>query len=255
MLRASFALLIVAIAGSTAGAAIGPVDTSAIRTLDGTLVTPGASFNVRGTPINFNVYTGIATAAGNLVLLDLNPPARDDVVTLGTTNEQINDYIAAAGGVQRFVTSTYQTNVTPGIDIITITVSGRNANSEAADLWPAGFASGGNPLTSGAFGIGLNLGAALGGSVPLNLAPNNALQSASLQITTDGVVGPEITLPPALLTPNMWNWGGVLGVSLGGGATGTGVQSDITFRIVIPAPASAALLGMGGIVAFRRRRA
>lgn len=252
MLRRSFAFLIVALAGSAAHAAIGAADTSAIRALDGSVVQ--STVSLRGAVLPFSVYTGVATAANGLVLLEPTaPPVRDDVVGLGSTAEPINDYVAVAGGVRRFVTSSYQQDVTPGVDVITITVFGRNANDAPADLWPSGLSAGGNPLVNGAFGIGLNLGAL--GNAPLNLAPENALQQATLQWVTDGVLGPEINIPPTLFGPAFWNWNGVLGLTWGNGATGTGVQSDITLRLVIPTPGAAAVLGFGSLCVLRRRRA
>lgn len=253
MLRTSFAFLLVALAGTAANAAIGTADASAVRMLDGSPIRN--SFTTRGAvgPA-FTVYTGIHSPATGLVLLEsTSAPTNDDLVSLGTTGEAINSYLAVAGSVQRSVTSSYQAGVTPGVDLVTITVAGRDVAGTPADLWPAGFASGGNALVNGAFGIGLNLGSL--GNSPLNLAPNNALQQATLQWVTDGVLGPEINIPSAFFGPAFWNWGGILAITWGNGATGAGVQSDITLRLYIPTPATGAMLGLGGLVAFRRRRA
>lgn len=251
MLRTSFAFVLVALAGTAANAAIGTADASAIRAIDGTLVS--SAFTTRGAGPIFSVYTGIHSAATGLVLLESSSsPTNDDLVSLGTTGEAINSYIAVAGSVQRSVTSSYQVGVSPGVDLVTITVAGRDVAGAPADLWPAGFASGGSALVNGAFGIGLNLGTL--GNSPLNLAPNNALQQATLQWVTDGVLGPELNIPSAFFGPAFWNWGGVLALTWGNGATGPGVQSDITLRLYIPTPATGAMLGLGGLVALRRRR-
>lgn len=254
MIRVAMSAAVVACAASGAGASvIRAADISAVYTLGGANVA--SNFTNRGGPVNFNVYTGVTNAAGNLFLLESSTaPVRDDVVTLGNASEQINDYIPAAGGVQRFVTSSVGPGNQPGQSLITITVSGRDAAGAPADLWPSGFASGGNALTGGGFAIGLNLPALLGGSVPLVLTDNHVLQG-TLEIVSDGASSGELLVPSVFFAPDASNWAGTVGITLNNGAVGASVQSDITLRLlVVPAPGAGALLGVAGLAVVRRRR-
>lgn len=237
-----------------------PLDTSIINTLNGESFA--ATMPERSVPGDtFGVFSGVASPAGNLFLLESSTaPVRDDIVTLGVANDPINDYTAAAGGVLRSVTSTVTDNLN-GSFTIAIRIAGRNAAGAPADLFPNGFSAtiGGVPtnLTSGAFGFGIGLPALLGGANPISISPFNNVISNQLIITTNGVAGAPSSLPTAFFSPSPANWNGVLGVSLGNAAaSATDVTSDIEFRFtVIPAPGTAALLGIGGLVAARRRRA
>lgn len=246
------ALVLASLAGTAVAQQVSPATGSMMNVPS---AMGGNGFSTRSVPlVNFNVFTGVATATGGLALLEsAATPARDDVVTLGNANEQINDYTVAAGSVLRFVTSTVTDNL-DGTFTVSITVSGRNAAGAPADLWPSGFASGTNPLSSGGFGIGLNLPASLGGLDQLDIAPFNNVLAGNVVIVTDGVAGAPVNLPLTFFGGGT-NWNGTFGVSFGNGATGTAVQSDLTLNIlVVPAPSALALLGLGGVIVGRRRR-
>jgi hypothetical protein len=211
----------------------------------------------------FNVYTGVATSAGNLFLLeDSVAPIRDDVVPFDGISDPINDYVLAAGGVLRSVIET-DVNNGNGTRTLTVTVAGLNPAGGAGDLWPSGFTGGTPPanLTSGGFGIGLTLPATLGGADPLNLTPGDSVLSANIAIATSGVFAAPLNLPASFFGGAAFPvaaWNGVLGVSLGNGATGTAIQDQIRVSITyqpIPEPASLFLLGIGGLALIRRRRA
>lgn len=257
MLRVLSVFVVAAAAGSTASASVWSLaDADGVRTLDGQLIRAVAD---RGGPFptsNFTVYSGVTNAGGSLFLLeDSVAPARDDIVTLGNANEQINDYVAAAGGVLRFVTSSTGPGNIPGQTLITIALSGRDVTGAPADLWPTGF-SGGNPaapLTGGGIGVGLNLGALLGNQ-PLNIAPENFVVAGSIELVTDGASSGAFGLPLTFFGPSSSNWNGRIGISLGNGA-GLGVTSDIVLRVLVaPSPGAGTLLGLAGLVAMRRRR-
>jgi len=235
---------------------VGPI----VRTLDGMAVTwddVPTPHDPTGT--TYNVYTGIASAAGNLFLLESGTtPVRDDVVTFDGISEPINDYLAVAGGVLRSVNE----SITPlggNLYTIVITVTGTSPTGAPGDLWPAGFSSAGVPLTSGGFGIGINLGAALGGSDPLNWGSDAiVVNSASFRVAASGVFGAPLAIPLGLFPPDSNDWNGVLGLSLGNGATGTGIQDimELTLEVgKIPEPASMALLAAGAAAVLLRRRA
>jgi len=54
----------------------------------------------------FSVYTGVATAAGTLGLLDATPPTRDDVVAFDVLLEDIDNYASFGANVTRTFTET-----------------------------------------------------------------------------------------------------------------------------------------------------
>jgi len=210
----------------------------------------------------YGVYTGVATAAGNLLLIEPTAPAvRDDIVAFDGIDEQINDYIAAANSVQRFVGETDVDNGN-GTRTLTVTVLGRDALGAPADLWPAGFATGaGTAATSGGFGLGLGLPAALGGTDVFNLDPLDSIQSADVAISTAGTFAAPLALPSTFFNASasypVTGWNGVIGIAFGNGATGTGVQDGIRLSITyvpVPEPTSLSFLGAAIAGALRRRR-
>jgi hypothetical protein len=246
------ALVLASLAGTAVAQQVSPA-TGSMMNVPSAMGSNG--FNTRSVPlVSFNVFTGLATGGGGLVLLESSTtPVRDDVVTLGNANEAINDYLAVAGSVQRFVTSTVTDNF-DGTFTVSITVSGRNAAGAPADLWPSGLSSGTNALTGGGFAIGLSLPAALGGLDQLNIAPFNNVLSGNVVVVSDGVAGAPNNLPLTFFGGGT-NWNGTVGVAFPNAATGTAVQSDITLNIlVVPAPSALALLGLSGVVVARRRR-
>lgn len=214
----------------------------------------------------YAVYTGVATSTGSLALLESStaPVAFDDVVIFDGASERINDYIAAAGSIQRFVTESDVDNGN-GTRTLTVTVTGLTPAGAPGDLWPSGFSSGGTALTSGAFGIGVNLPDTLDNSATadgLNWDAASAIQSASLAIATDGVYAAPLAIPATLFaaggTYPLTGWNGILGLSLGNGATGTAVQDGLRFSVTytpIPEPTAVAVLALGAGAVLRRRRA
>jgi hypothetical protein len=254
------ALATVALTG-VASAAVGT-----LQPISGFNWTPGGP--VLNAPVpgsTYGVFTGVATAAGNLALLEPTaPPVRDDVVLFDgiLPGEQINDYVAAAASVQRFVTESDVDNGN-GTRTMTITVTGVLPTGGPGDLWPSGFNSGGTALTSGGFGIGLNLPASLGGADPLNFLATSEINSAGIAISTSGTFAAPLTLPSTFFDSTsigypVSGWNGVLGVSLGNGATGTAIQDGIRLTVnytLIPEPATLSLAGLAAVGLVRRRRA
>jgi hypothetical protein len=210
------------------------------------------------TGTTYNVYTGVATAAGGLGLLEPSaPPIRDDIVNYDGIPEQINEYVTAAGGIRRVVNEA----TTPlGGDVyqIVITVLGSTPDGNPGDLWPAGFNLAGTPATSGAFAIGLGLPASLGGADPLTWQPSpTAVTLASVRVSTNGTFAAPIPIPPTFFAPSAADWNGVLVLTFPNGATGTGVQDAIELTLTVgklPEPGSLAMLGLGAAAAIRRRR-
>ena len=215
-----------------------------------------------------SVYTGVATAANQLVLIEPTaPPVRDDVVAFDLVSEQINDYSAAAGGIQRFVNENDVDNGN-GTRTLTVTVTGQTAAGGPGDLWPSGLTSGTTALTSGGFGIGLNLPDVLDNSPTgdvFDFLGSSIINSSTVAISTSGTFAAPLALPSTFYDPNSLGypvpgsaWNGIVGISFGNGATGTGIQDGIRLSITytpVPEPTSAALLALcaGGLI--RRRRA
>lgn len=215
-------------------------------------------FQPRTVPLtNFSVYTGVATAGGVISLLEsAATPTFDDVVTIGNINDPINNYVAAAGGIFRYVTSTTSVDIN-GFAVLTIQISGRDVAGGAADLWPSGFSNAGNQASQGAFAFGLaGMPASLGGTVPINTAPLNFVNRMSIQLITDGVLGAESLVPASAYGNGPTQpWNGSITRFFPNAAVGPAVTSDIIVRItLVPTPGAAAVLGMGGLLAARRRR-
>lgn len=212
----------------------------------------------------FSVFTGLATSSNGLVLVESGTaPARDDLVNYDGVSEQINDYVNIAGtgalGQTRFVTESKVVSGGSSLLSISITSSG--------DLWPSGLAVGNPPtaLTRGAIGIGLNLGALLGND-PLKWTPTgqpgSVVTAAELIFTDQDGVGAAVPLNPATFFGGAAGWSGIFGVVFNDttsptGVTGfntTGIRLNLTIS-KIPAPGAAAVFGLAGLVAARRRRA
>jgi len=210
----------------------------------------------------YNVYTGVATSAGNLFLLeDTTTPVRDDVVPFDGLSDQINDYNAAAGGVLRRQIETDVDNGN-GTHTTTFTVTGTNPAGGPGDLWPSGFTGGtpAQPLTNGGFGLGLALPASVGGADPVNWQLGDSILSANVAISTSGVFAAPLNLPSTFFGSPTYPapaWNGVIGISFTNGATGTAIQDGIRLSITyaVPEPASLSLLCVGALGMLRRRRA
>jgi len=138
----------------------------------------------------------------------------------------------------------------PGNSVFQITLS-----SSGGDVWPDGLVVGGVPADRG----GIFLGANAGGN-PLDfVAPTivNEVIVFALDANGDQILGSDVTqiLTDFQTDPNGF-WDGSLGIAFGAVSTGLGAatigyQFDVT---VTPAPTSMAVLGLGGLVAARRRR-
>jgi hypothetical protein len=208
----------------------------------------------------YGVYTGLATGTGGLVLIEPTaPPVRTDIRTFGDPPSLINDYLPLVGSTVRTVIDAQTIlNVLTGEGFTTFTVSGTNPTTGMPmELFPSGLSSGGNPLTRAGFGLGLGLPPSLGGADPVNWTVGSIINAATLTFrnsTTNTSI--SLSLPVASFFPGnlTGNWNGVFGVSVGG-AVGQGYDTVELKLDFIPTPGALALVGLGGLVAARRRRA
>jgi hypothetical protein len=220
---------------------------------------PGGAPRVVPAGSTYNVFTGVATSAGSLALLeDTTTPVRDDVVAFDGAPELINDYVAAAGSVVRSQVETDVDNGN-GTHTTTFTVTGTLPAGGPGDLWPAGFSSGGTPLPNGGFGLGLALPASVGGTDPVNWQLGDSILSANVAISTNGVFAAPLNLPSTFFGSPTYPapaWNGQIGISFTNGATGTAIQDGIRLSITyaVPEPASLSLLSVGALGMLRRRR-
>lgn len=127
-------------------------------------------------------------------------------------------------------------------------------NSDGTDFAPTGFTVGG--LTADAFGIFVGANA---GANPLDSSPAILVSLATVELfdAAGGSLGvSDITAFSNFTAGAGGTWDGSMGVAFGSGSAGAGIVGyKVTIEgTLVPAPASAALLGLGGIVALRRRR-
>ncbi|HRK32872.1 MAG TPA: PEP-CTERM sorting domain-containing protein [Tepidisphaeraceae bacterium] len=234
-----------------------------LRAADGTeIVTSNTGAENVVPNSSYVVFTGVATAANALALLESSaPPVRDDIVLFDGISEQINDYLAVAGGTNRFVTESDIDNGN-GTRTLTVLTSALNPNGGLGDLWPSGFVSGANPLTGGGWGIGLNLPDALDGGPAdgLNLEAGDAILSSTIAISSNGVFAAPLNIPASLFGAAAFpitTWNGNIGLAFGNGATGTDLQDAIEFKIVyqpVPEPGTLSVLALAAAGILRRRR-
>lgn len=220
--------------------------------LDGSPVEVDGQVAMSPAGTTYGVFTGLATATNQLVLIEPTTPAiRDDIVTYDGVGELINDYIPAAGSVQRTASETLTDNGN-GSFTLSILVTG------TGELFPAGFVTGaGTPLTGAAFGVGLGLPAALGGGDPLTFPPaaGNRVVSATFSLLESGQPDQVFNLPVAMFFQNPNAWNGIVGITIANavGQGFTGARLDITTE-AIPEPASLMLLAAGAAAWLRQRR-
>lgn len=224
----------------------------------GNVFPPGPDSPTPGS--TYNMFTGVATAANSLALLeDSTAPVRDDVVIFDGIPELINPYVTAAGGIIRTVTES-DTDLGGGNRRMVITVTGQTPAGGPGDLWPSGFQSGGVPLTGGGWGVGLGLPASLGGADPVNWDVASIITNTTIEISTNGVFAAPIQIPASLYPTSggaypFVGWNGVLGVAFGNGATGTTIEDGIRYTVdyFIPEPASLSLVAVGVLGLLQRR--
>ncbi|MDX9912920.1 MAG: PEP-CTERM sorting domain-containing protein [Phycisphaerales bacterium] len=128
------------------------------------------------------------------------------------------------------------------------------ASTATPDLFPGGFNIGGQPATR----AGHFMGANAGGNPLVNDKPVVLTFAAWFGFDATGtqVWGTDISSLIAGVSNVDGTWTGSFGVGFGSFGAGLGiVQSTLLFDyVVVPAPASTALLGLGGLAAIRRRR-
>ncbi|MEO1584094.1 MAG: PEP-CTERM sorting domain-containing protein [Planctomycetota bacterium] len=202
---------------------------TAARTTDGYFLAPGigsaaSGFGLAGSNIVDSTFDGAAEAIGTSInggiLAGFDGTLSGDVSAIGNSVIQISVF-----------------------------------DNDNADLQPAGVTLGGVPADQS----GLFLGANAGGN-PLDFS-NPAFVNEALYFGLDAagvpvfVIDVTATLNNFNLNPD-GSWDGSLGIvlnapSVGLGVVETGFQFDID---IVPAPSTAALLGLGGLAAARRRR-
>lgn len=208
---------------------------------------------------SYNVATAIGAASP--ILLDVSPAVRDDKVVFDFIEEEINPYLAVAGGIQRFVTES-STDLGGGLTEHSFTIRGVAPTGGPGDLWTKGLASGGTPLTNGYVYFGPTLSAALGGAGAISVPAGNVVLANSMTIVVDGVEE-TFSLPDnffaTVLVAGQPTWDGFLGVRFNGAAaddpltSGPDVVSSITLRVVVPEPATLGLLAGVSVLGLRRR--
>ncbi len=122
------------------------------------------------------------------------------------------------------------------------------------ELAPAGFNVGGLPADTAGYFLGANAGAN-----PLDSTPGIVVSSAFIELfdaSGTSLLNADITGFANFTAGAGGTWDGSLGVSFGAGSAGAGIATYVVTinGTTLPTPASAALLGLGGLVAVRRRR-
>lgn len=126
------------------------------------------------------------------------------------------------------------------------------ASTATPDLFPAGVTVGGQPATRAGFFMGANAG----GNPLTNDKP--VIVTSVIWFAFDAAGGQVWATDVTALVPTNGDgtWTGSFGVGFNNFGAGLGViqQGLLIDYTVVPAPASMALLGLGGLVATRRRR-
>jgi len=200
--------------------------------------------------VSYTVFTGLTNTNNQLFQIDLST-AGGDIRTFGTAASNINPYIAPAGGITRRVSDSAVSNGLGGFDL-TVTVTG------SGNLFPSGFTGGGLPLSGAGVGLGLNLGARGNGQL---VFPNNIVTQAFVSLVRGDGTGSSFALAPAFFPNSQTNlpWNGAVGVSISGIATPANDLAPFVQVIweirTVPTPGAVAVLGLGGLLVARRRRA
>ncbi|MGH7242392.1 MAG: hypothetical protein ACREJD_03120 [Phycisphaerales bacterium] len=202
-----------------------PGDTFSAALLGQTTVAPAAGY-VTATAGRVTSFTfGNNNAHGTLISSN------------ATVNMQSLDLGDVSPGVRRIVVACFTTNTT--------------------NLWVNGITIGGNPMTQGRFDVGST---ALGGN---GLAWNNLPGAATSVSIFSALWSPSNSFAAPIATSSALTnqgtltnfgsnvvWNGVVGFT--GIISEVDIIMDITY---VPAPGAVALIGLGGLIATRRRRA
>ena len=190
------------------------------------------TFSFTGTPVAIpdNVAAGVSINTGAVVGTDAIITAVSVTIAFDPRHTWIGDLIA---------TLTYTPTVGPVTSVSLFNRVGRVATGfgdSSAVLGSYLFADGGADFWAAAAGVGFGV------NIP------NATYAAS-GAGSGAALAMDATFA-GLSSAGSWS----LTVSdLGGGDTGTIASANVSIR-TIPSPAAAALLGLGGLVATRRRR-
>lgn len=247
-MKTAFVLTVVGLA-ATANADITPVTTIA------DLTQPIAQGTVYGLTGDKNIIAGDTYTAEPLVQDGINAFFTDDaasVFTLGVPAIGGNNLTGAAGSTSN--SSSGSIDNMDGTFTAFVTIDHRDATGNL-DLW-VDAAQAGQGLTSWRADVGSNAGGTDGLAVDLGAGESfNILSSVFVAFNSANASLGAFSL--SLDTSNASQLSGLAVIGLGGadiaGFDLSGLQIQWTYEIV-PAPASAALLGLGGFAAIRRRR-
>ncbi len=213
-----------------------------------------AGFTVSEASYDFGI-TAPASPAGDTYfqVAGLGGAGGFAIATLGAVDDTFDGAAQVIGGgiVAGTHTGAAETNTFGGAGSSgTITFG---LSTDADELAPGGFTVGGLPADT----LGIFVGANAGGN-PLDSTPGIVVSLATVELfDAAGSVGLfDITAFGNFTAGAGGTWDGSVGVSFGAGSAGagiTGYEFSIT-GTTLPTPASAALLGLGGLVAVRRRR-
>lgn len=122
------------------------------------------------------------------------------------------------------------------------------------EMAPSGFNVGGQPANRAGYFLGANAGGS-----PVDFANGVVVSLATIELldTSGASLGvSDITAFANFTAGAGGTWDGSLGVAFGVGSAGIGIGGYIITinGTLVPTPATAALLGLGGLVAVRRRR-
>ena len=229
---------IFAATAGTALASIAPVQYT------GPIFGTDPSENLNGDPTGnpFFVAPGFGNAADGFFLAGSGPFAD---TSAGAMMDNIGGNIDGVSSI--FVDSVVTDNGGGNFDIVILLYT------DGADLAPSGFSGGTAPIDTLGFFMGANAG-----GTNLDFSDVAITNSASIELfnAAGPAGGPFDIVTFGDFTADAGGWDGSLGVTFGAGSAGAGI-TGIELRVnvdVVPAPSGMALLGLGGLVATRRRR-